>query len=52
MSEIFKIKSISQFHNLIGLPAPEHPLISFIDEGTDREKVELDEQFFEFRFTC
>jgi AraC-like DNA-binding protein len=52
MSEIFKIKSISQFHNLIGLPAPEHPLISFIDEGTDREKVELDEQFFEFRFTA
>ena len=28
-----RIKSISEFHRLRGLPQPEHPLISVVDYG-------------------
>ena len=31
MSETFRFNSISAFHQLCGLPEPEHPLISLID---------------------
>jgi len=51
MSDIFRIKSISQFHSMVGLPAPEHPLISFVDEGDRENKPKIDDQFFNFRFT-
>ncbi len=51
MSEIFKITSISHFHNIIGLPAPEHPLVSLIDESNKEEKRDLEDKFFDLRFT-
>ena len=51
MSEIFKITSISHFHKIIGLPSPEHPLVSLIDESNRNEKRDLDEKFFDLRFT-
>jgi len=51
MNEIFTIKSISQFHEMIGLDSPEHPLISFVDESENKDKPEVEEQFFNFRFT-
>jgi AraC-like DNA-binding protein len=31
MSAVFKIQSISQFHNLLKMPPPKHPLISVVD---------------------
>jgi AraC family transcriptional activator of pobA len=31
MSKAFRIKSISQFHQLRGLPKPAHPLISVVN---------------------
>jgi AraC family transcriptional activator of pobA len=30
-TQLYRIKTISQYHQLMGLPAPEHPLISVID---------------------
>lgn len=29
--QLYQIKTISDFHKLLGAPAPEHPLISVID---------------------
>ena len=51
MSDILKINSISQFHEILGLPAPEHPLISFINEKEAMSKPEMDESLFGIRFT-
>lgn len=51
MSDIFKIKSISQFHEILGLTEPEHPLISFINEKEAMNKPEMDESLFGIRFT-
>lgn len=51
MSEILKIKSVSQFHELLGLAAPEHPLISFINENDALDKPEMDDSLFNIRFT-
>ncbi|MBD0404025.1 MULTISPECIES: AraC family transcriptional regulator [unclassified Flammeovirga] len=50
MSDILKIKSISQFHEILGLPAPEHPLISFIHEKV-LHRDDLDESLFGIRFS-
>jgi AraC family transcriptional activator of pobA len=30
-TEPYRIKTISEFHHLVGLPRPEHPLISVIN---------------------
>jgi len=51
MSEIFQIKSISQFHHIIGLPAPEHPLISFIDESNRPNDYTIEDKYFDLRFS-
>lgn len=51
MSEIIKIKSISQFHEILGLPAPEHPLISFINEKEALKKTEISDDLFGIRFS-
>ncbi|MCR9014438.1 helix-turn-helix domain-containing protein [Aquiflexum gelatinilyticum] len=31
MNDVFKIESISQFHSLLQIPPPKHPLISVVD---------------------
>ena len=39
--QVYKIKTISEFHRLRGLPKPEHPLISVIDiESISRSSVD------------
>jgi len=50
MNDILRIKSISQFHEILGLPLPEHPLISLIDENTRKGKSELNESIYNIRF--
>ena len=51
MSEILSIRSISQFHEILGLPAPQHPLISFIDDNNGIKKPDLDDSLFNIRFS-
>ena len=51
MSDILRIKSISQFHEILGLPLPQHPLISLIDENDAMSKPEMDEKLFNIRFS-
>jgi len=51
MDEILSIKSISEFHEILGLPLPNHPLISLIDENDAMEKPELDDKLFNVRFS-
>lgn len=45
--DIIKIRSISQFHELVGLEKPKHPLISIIDVS----KVKLDNKWLGKRFS-
>lgn len=52
MQDILNIESISQFHEILGLPSPHHPLISLIDENDAMSKPEMDDQLFDLRFTC
>lgn len=51
MKEILRIKSISQFHEILGLPRPAHPLISLIDDNDAMRKPELDDTLFNIRFS-
>ncbi len=51
MSEILNIKNISQFHEILGLSAPEHPLISFINDNDALDKSEIDETLYNIRFS-
>jgi len=51
MADILHITSISQFHELLDLPAPEHPLISFIHDIGVHNKPELDEALYNIRFS-
>lgn len=52
MQEILNIKSISQFHEILGLPLPQHPLISLIDENEALNKPNMNEELFDIRFSC
>jgi AraC-like DNA-binding protein len=51
MKEIFRIKSISQFHEILGLARPEHPLISLIDEHEAMGKADFGDELFNIRFS-
>lgn len=42
---------MSQFHNILGLPAPEHPLISFIKDKDALSNLNLDDSLYDIRFT-
>src|ERR1700742_4546338 len=33
-AQLFRVKTITEYHKLMGLPKPEHPLISVIDFET------------------
>jgi len=54
MSNIFRIESISQFHNLLEIPPPKHPLISVVDlsilndiqQAPDNEGVKVASSFY------
>lgn len=41
--ETQRIKTISEFHRLRGLPNPEHPLVSIIDYSSIKRPVNIDE---------
>ena len=51
MGDILNIASISQFHELLGLDSPEHPLISFITDEETKNLAELDDALFDIRFS-
>jgi len=51
MKNSLKITTISQFHEIVGLPSPEHPLISIIDENNRKDNHELDDSLFNLKFT-
>ncbi|SFC68760.1 AraC-type DNA-binding protein [Flexibacter flexilis DSM 6793] len=46
----FRVKTISEFHRLKGLPPPENPLISVIDYGAIACKEEVNAQNWVFDF--
>lgn len=46
----YRVKTISEFHKLKGLPPPEHPLISVIDYGTIKCHAHVDATHFVFDF--
>lgn len=50
MNNIINIKSISQFHQMLSLPAPQHPLITFHRDNSEKGYHEIDDSFFEMRF--
>ena len=45
-----RIKTISEFHRLRGLPKPEHPLISVIDYASVKRPTDIDEVSWIFDF--
>jgi len=51
MKDIFQIKSISQFHQIICLSSPKHPLISLIKEENNSKDIDIDEKFFDISYT-
>jgi len=51
MTDLLRITSVSQFHELLGLPAPQHPLISFINEEEGMNAEGMDDALFNVRFT-
>lgn len=51
MKNILKIKSITQFHQLLNLPAPLHPLITVHREDSKVHNYKIEDAFFETRFT-
>ena len=46
-----QIKTISDFHRLVGLPPPEHPLISVIDYSKIKNSAENNQIPVVFSFT-
>src|SRR5690606_4568173 len=47
---IYRVKSIQEFHKLKGLPAPQHPLISLFDYGKVACSKEVNHKNFVFDF--
>src|SRR5262249_20600244 len=48
--KLLKIKTITEYHQIVGLPKPEHPMISVIDMGTieGRKDCEFMNLVFDF----
>ena len=44
------IDSIAEYHNLLGLPAPEHPLISVIDLACRADLIDLPDEKHLYNF--
>jgi AraC-like DNA-binding protein len=47
MSEIFNIRSITEFHQIVGLSEPKHPLIGIFEDEDMREQAKPDIQNLE-----
>jgi AraC-like DNA-binding protein len=50
MNKIIQVKSISEFHKMLGYAKPNHPLITFIDFSKVIEKAERREVLFSLDF--
>lgn len=48
--QTLRIKTINEFHQLRGLPKPEHPLISIVDFATLKRPTDIDEVSWIFNF--
>ena len=52
-TKLYRIKTISEFHQLRSLPKPEHPLISVIDVSVLNDLTDKDEPLnFVYNFYC
>jgi len=51
MNDIIRIKSISEFHDILGLDPPNHPLISLIDEKNRVPHDTLSDEIFDVSYT-
>ena len=51
LGDILIINSISQFHEILELPAPAHPLISVIEDKDVFNKQAMDDTLFNIRFS-
>lgn len=51
MSEIFRVKSITEFHKILGINVPEHPLISIMDDQDVEDIMILDDTLFNIKYT-
>ena len=51
MSSILNIYSVSQFHEILGLAPPEHPLISFVRDLDALSRQDLDPELYGVRFS-
>lgn len=52
MDDIFRIRSISQLHQILGLPFPSHPLVSFIDDSDIKGLPDVDDDLYEAKAAC
>lgn len=52
MSTIINFKSISEFHAVLGLEAPEHPLISLIEDLHSLKDTQASESLYDIRLSC
>jgi len=50
MDKVFRIKSITQFHQMLGLPVPRHPLVSIHKDPNITKKEEFNERFLDIKF--
>jgi AraC-like DNA-binding protein len=51
MGDILNIKTISQFHEILGMQPPAHPLISFIEDKEGLNMSDMDDTLFNIRFS-
>lgn len=51
MKEIVRLRSISEFHEALGLASPKHPLVSLIHDKDVFQNHQIDENLFDTRFT-
>lgn len=51
MNNLLKIKSISEFHKILNLAPPEHPLISLIRDEDALGNNDLGDELYNIRFT-
>jgi AraC-like DNA-binding protein len=49
-NQVHRVRSISEFHKMKGLPSPKHPLISLFDYGSFNCSTEIHHKHFVFDF--
>ncbi|HAA15207.1 MAG TPA: AraC family transcriptional regulator [Cytophagales bacterium] len=51
MADLIRVKSISEFHSLVGMPVPDHPLISLITDDMLPPFDQIDDSLINVRYT-